>query len=100
MILSSAKVGQRAGGGQRAQDRHQQDGLQVHGEHQLLLGGLPQVRRAQPGTLPDGRPVGEAEPQLRRHLPAGSRSQGNFLTVSGPPSHGPTSPTAPLVELV
>lgn len=55
-----------------------EDGIQVHGEHQRVPRGRQDVGRAGAGDIPDRRLVGEAEPQLCRHLPAVSWQKGNI----------------------
>lgn len=58
------------------EDQHEQDGVQVHGEHLGVPGVREEVWRAAAGNLPDGGPVGAPEPQLGGDLPAVARSQG------------------------
>lgn len=51
----------------------------MHGEYKRVPGGSTGDGRASAGDVPDCRPMGEAEPELRSHLHPVTRQEGEDL---------------------
>lgn len=53
-----------------------EDGIQMHGKHPILLRRRPEVRRSLRRALPNHRPLGATESDVRSDMPAVVGPQG------------------------